>query len=329
MRVVMTLVVRDEADIADAQIAFHLAAGVDFVIATDHESQDGTTDVLERYAAQGVLHLIREAGDKLRQSEWVTRMAKMAKVDFDADWVINSDVDEFWWPWGGDLTQVLARIPERYGIVSTFVRPFLPRPGSAPFAEQMTVRFSPTAPINDPSSPFRPNVRIVHRGSADVVVSVGNAGVSDGRLVPLRGWSPIEVLHFPIRSYEQFERKFLTHYFTVGGRGDHARAYRASRAGRLREMYEQICVGEERLLCGLEAGTLVVDTRLREVFRELNASSSAALAFPPRNGRDEACYAVDAVVLDDGELARIHRRIDLLGQRLARLERRRRSTSSV
>lgn len=43
MRAVMTLVARNEADIVDAQLAFHLHAGVDFVIATDHRSDDGTT----------------------------------------------------------------------------------------------------------------------------------------------------------------------------------------------------------------------------------------------------------------------------------------------
>ena len=49
--------VRDEADIVDAQIAFHLHAGVDFVVATDNRSQDGTTEILERYERAGVLHL--------------------------------------------------------------------------------------------------------------------------------------------------------------------------------------------------------------------------------------------------------------------------------
>ena len=59
MKLVMTLMVRNEADIIDSQIAFHLAAGVDFVIAMDHGSTDETTEILERYERSGVLHLLQ------------------------------------------------------------------------------------------------------------------------------------------------------------------------------------------------------------------------------------------------------------------------------
>ncbi|HSI98232.1 MAG TPA: glycosyltransferase family 2 protein, partial [Gaiellaceae bacterium] len=77
MKLVMTLIARNEADIIDAQLAFHLNAGVDFVVATDHGSTDGTTEVFERHAGEGHLHLIREEGD-YHEAEWRTRMARLA-----------------------------------------------------------------------------------------------------------------------------------------------------------------------------------------------------------------------------------------------------------
>lgn len=316
----MTLLARDEADIIEAQIAFHLAAGVDFVVATDHGSQDETTSILERYARRGVLYLLRETGREKRQSQWATRMARMATVDFGADWVINSDADEFWWPRGGTLKDVLAQIPERFGIVHTFVRPFLPRPGGGPFAESMTVRLTPAAPINNPFGTFRVNTRLLHRGAADVVVGFGNATVRASGLAPLREWSPVEVLHFPIRSLQQFERKFLTKHMTAGGRQrfDTLRLVDASEAGRLDELYEEVCMDDERLRHGLDARLLEVDTRLRDALREL-AAGATTLRFP-RATRDEIGYAVDRSVLDAGELVRLQRRVDDLTRRVLRLE---------
>ena len=129
MTLVMTLLARDEIDIVDEWLAFHLNAGADLVIATDNRSVDGTTEVLERYARSGHVHLIREPGEDLRQNEWVTRMARLAATEYGADWVINSDADEFWWPRGASLSEVLAAVPPRYGTVGAFLRVFCPRPG--------------------------------------------------------------------------------------------------------------------------------------------------------------------------------------------------------
>ena len=208
MTLVMTLLARDEADVIESWLAFHLNAGADFVVATDNNSVDGTTDVLERYARDGHVHLIREPGNDLRQDEWVTRMARLAATDFGADWVINSDADEFWWPRGASLARVLEAIPPRYGTVGAFLRTFAPRPeGDEPFAERLTVRFSALAPINDPASLYKPIRKVIHRGHPQIRLTRGNHAVIDSPFDPLRGWFPVEVLHFPLRSLAQCEHK--------------------------------------------------------------------------------------------------------------------------
>jgi hypothetical protein len=185
MRLVMTLLARDEADIVDAQIAFHLDAGVDFVVATDNRSEDETTAVLERYERNGVLHLIREAGDDLRQTEWVSRMAQVAATEFGADWVLNTDADEFWWCPGPGLRPVLEAVPARFGVVRGAWRNFVPRPDAHPFfAERMIVRLA--APSFHPH-PLTTHYKSAHRATADVRVGRGNHEAFGSGLVPLRG----------------------------------------------------------------------------------------------------------------------------------------------
>ncbi len=47
----------------------------------------------------------------MRQDVWATEMAQQAAKGFGADWVINSDADEFWWPEeGGSLKNVLSLV---------------------------------------------------------------------------------------------------------------------------------------------------------------------------------------------------------------------------
>jgi hypothetical protein len=324
MKLVLTLIARDEADVIDENIRFHLNAGVDFVIATDNLSQDGTTEILESYARDGQLHLIREDGRYLKQAEWVTRMARLAAADFGADWVINGDADEFWWPRGESLKDVLVSIPARYGVVRALLRHFVPRPddGSS-FAERMTVRLSSSAPINDPRSLFRPNLKVVHRGDPNVSVSIGTQRLVDSQLVPLRGWYPIEFFHFPVRNPEQCERKYSHQQIAPGETPspyyDRVRSF--LQAGRLNEFYEELMVDDDALEQGLHDGSLVIDTRLRDALRAIGEGKS--VTFPRPTVVDEAAYAVDVAALGEADVVRLQRRLDTLEQRLLTLERRR------
>ena len=339
MRLVLTVLARDEADVIDAQVAFHLNAGVDFVIATDNNSRDGTTEILESYAREGCLQLIREPSEGLRQGEWVTRMARLAAAEFGADWVINSDADEFWWPRGGSLKDVLAPIPKRYGVVHAFWRSFVPLPDDgAFFAERMTVRLSQRAPINDPTSFYRPVTKVAHRADPQVVVGRGNHGLIDSAFVPLTTWHPIEVLHFPLRSRAQWRRKVelqgeaFTKHIERAGTGYHLKGYSALRSGEIEEQHDALAIDDEAADRGLADGALVLDTRLRDVLRELRTDSATGRSFalpselprpltlPKPTSADEVAYAVEAAVLSEADAVRVQRRLDAFEQRLLALE---------
>jgi hypothetical protein len=332
MRVVMTLLARDEADIVDAQIAFHLHAGVDFVIATENRSQDRTTEILERYERAGVLHLLREPGDDMRQEEWVTRMARMAASDFGADWVLNADADEFWWPRGGTLGDVLATVPERYGAIRGCWRHFLPRPDDGSFfAERMTVRLAAPAFPGDKRTIFHAHQKVAHRADPSVTIEAGNHNALGAALEPVRAWHPIEVLHFSFRSPEQVERK------ARGGwvRNDDYEPTlhqllldEALREGRVADFYDAFAVDDGTLERGLADGTLAVDTRLRDALRAIRADDGSfrldagELTFLRPGVKEDAAYAGEASVLVEIDgVVRAERRIDALEERLAALER--------
>jgi hypothetical protein len=334
MKLVMTLLARDEADVIEAWLAFHLNAGADFVVATDNRSVDGTTEVLERYAREGYVHLIHEPGEDLRQDEWVTRMARLAATEFDAAWVINSDADEFWWPRGASLRDVLAAVPERYGTVGAFLRMFVPRPGDGDPFERMTVRFSALAPINDPASLYKPIRKVIHRGHSEIRLTRGNHAVVDSPFAPLRGWFPVEVFHFPLRSAEQCAHKaelqghaFAT-YVQRPPTAYHAAMFEALRSGTIRDYYESQVVGDDEVARGEAEGRLVVDTRLRDALRSVRDDSGGyalpretePLGFPLPSLVEDAEYAVEAAVLGEADVVRLQRRLDTLEDRLLTLE---------
>jgi hypothetical protein len=307
----MTLLARDEADIVADQLKFHLNAGVDFVVAMDNLSQDGTTEILESYERKGVLRLFREQGE-MRESVWRSRMARLAATEHEADWVINTDADEFWMPRRATLKEALQAVPETFGVVWAITRHFLPRAGDmGSFADRMTVRLSLTAPLNDPTSPYRPHAKAAHRADPGIVVLFGSHDVVT-QLTPLRGWYPADVLHFPFRTREQYERKGVRRAHGDKPLGQYVKAYEASASGRVEDFFGSLAVDDDALANGQRAGTLVVDTRLRDALQRGES---------PRMARaEETRVAAEAGVLGEANLVRTCRRLDVLAARLGAVE---------
>ena len=244
-------------------------------------------------------------------------MARLAATSFKADWVINSDGDEFWWPRGGTLKNVLGAVPPRFGAVRGMWRHFLPRPGEGFFAERMTARLSGMGPRWDHM--FIPHFKTAHRADPAVSVGGGNHDALGPGLLPLTGWYPIDVLHFPLRSLEQCERKYVQHYeWRMGKELDPrvAEGYAAYRAGRMREFYEADVIDDEALEQGLRDGTFGIDTRLRDALRSHGKR-------PPRfdGATIDRGYLSEVGALEEqSALTRARRRIEAFESRLSKLE---------
>jgi len=272
MKLIMTLLIRDEIDIISSNIEFHLNNGVDFVIATDNRSVDGTTDILRDYERRGVLHYIYEAQDNYAQHRWVTRMARLAATQFGADWVINSDADEFWWPEHHDLKQILHSMPPHRDAVGAERLNFPPWPivGGQFFADVMTVRERQSLSLL--GQPLLG--KTCHRAFTDIEVEQGNHIVRrHGRPLAAAPGS-ITILHFPMRSYHQFANKIVN-----GGSAYKRNAnlpsevgktwrylYELWERGELEAYYQAQTVNDAAVEEGLRQGRLVTDVRLQNFF---------------------------------------------------------------
>jgi hypothetical protein len=269
MQLVMTLLVRDEQDVLRANIDFHRAQGVDFFIFTDNKSEDSTPDIIREYERQGIARYIYEGDDNYNQSAWVTRMARLAATEHQADWVINNDADEFWWPRSGDLRATFGGIAadknilvaQRHDFVALFEE-------TGCFYDDMVYRKKVS--LNSIGKPLPP--KVAHRAHPDVEVAQGNHWAElpgePGIVEDL-----VDIFHFPLRSLAQFTNKIIkggqayerntTHDAQVGSTW--RKLYEEyQRNGSLQAYYRKESLSAEQIEAGLRSGALIADRRLSD-----------------------------------------------------------------
>lgn len=272
----MTLLVRDEQDILRTNLDFHLAQGVDFFIIMDHLSTDNTPVILEEYKKSGVAEVFYQNSAAYQQGEWVTGMARRATTHHGADWVINNDADEFWWPVKCNLKTTLGAILDNYGAVSVERTNFPPvAPGSGNFLDEMVWR--ELLSENSDGKPL-PD-KVCHVGNPWVKVTQGNHLVSGEGLGEITETTDLEILHFPLKTFEQFERKiknggraYQNSPELPSGMGSTWRnLYACYKRNKLRDYYDSQCIHKENIDCMLESGQVVEDFRLRNYMQLLKA----------------------------------------------------------
>ena len=242
MKLALASSVRAAAEALEAHVDFHLGAGVDIIFIGAARA-----DVPGRLARRADVHVVERADELL----------PAVAAEGGADWVIESDVNEFWWPRGGTLKELLELVAPPFGSVQALPREFVPvTQKTEPFSERRIHRLVH-------SSPQRRYVRRTG-GEGDVV----------------RGWFPIEVLRFPVndRPGGLYDEQALRRGVEQGVLSVDTRvrdALRALAAGRAPQFGRTDLVEEARFAADLAVRSETDIARARDRMDELEARLSA------------------------------------------------------
>jgi len=218
-RLVMTILVRDEADIIEANIRTHASLGVDAFVIMDNGSIDGTREILSKLVKEFEIIVIDEKGD-YNQAKWMKQLAMIAKNRLKADWVINNDADEFWLPKndlnlkenlafkGSVLTvnrynMILER--EKYFFDTSYLveNPIFYSKEKQLTSEKLSIILTKIGP----KTIINPYGLIYLRGGNHKALHIRNMrDYLRSGYDKIKRFKDIEVFHYPIRSYTQFEQ---------------------------------------------------------------------------------------------------------------------------
>lgn len=259
-RLIMTLLVKNEDDIVDETIKFHLNSGVDFIIATNNNSTDNTRNILLKYQELGVLELIDETGENFDQVKWVDRMIQLATDKYKADWIINVDADEFWYSRYGNLKLAMPE-PQDVNVV------FISCLQIMHSTENDNGEFK--IPLNVKGH-YMHNWKCFHTAKGYKLIAGGNHDVKM-KLGYRKYFATVDVFvfHFWVRSYEQYERKVINTFEAIekGVRdgvhsmdfGIHIRNnYKLYQEGKLKESYRSMVAG---------SSSDIIDNRLHDFIK--------------------------------------------------------------
>ena len=270
MRVALTAVLDGVPDALARFLDFHRSAGVDVVVLGHDGVERDVAPAVASYERDGFVRLVDGADD--------TMLARVAVDELAADWVIPATLEQLWWPRGESLGDILAVVPARYAVVQALVRTFVPRMGEADTtAESRTIRTSLLGPDGAGGVAVEELLRPLYRGTPGLTID-RSGWTLGGRLIPLRAWYPVEVLHFP-RGGEPLDRA--------------------------------------RIDAGLADGSLIVDERLRDAFGSREAAALVASGIVDDASYAVECAAVGEVDLVrlDREIRQLELRIASLEAR--------------
>jgi len=217
-RLIMTILVKNEIDIIESNIRTHAKLGVDGFVIMDNNSTDGTRELLSQLQKEFNIIIVDEK-ETYKQSKFMLKLAKIAKERLKANWVINNDADEFWLPknsknlkenlnFNGSVLTV-----HRYNMILEEKKPFfqseyfVKNPIFYSKENQLKGEGSIILTKIAPKTIVNPKGLLYLRGGNHKALHIKNIrDYFKSGYDKIRRFKNIEIFHFPIRSYKQFEK---------------------------------------------------------------------------------------------------------------------------
>lgn len=274
MRLTMTLLIKNEADIIADNIHVHARLGVDNFVVMDNGSSDGTREILDELARQYEMTIIDRPVLDYQQSNWKTEMARLARKKYGAQWVITNDADEFWIPEQGDLKSELTASGSiiycpRANVL--FDRDAFDN-GSRYYEQTHRVQYPIRYAKGIQQKEEQLSIMLGEIHGKVMVRTLGLLRVKGGNHRAWHLWSKlnqttsqnITVYHFPIRSKQHFiesiENRRALLAKGVSKMGDHYRRWvNMLNEGKLEEEFDRLTVNKEYQQVLLNLGVLTHD----------------------------------------------------------------------
>lgn len=219
IRLAMSMVVRDEADVIETNIRFHALQGISFFIVTDNGSVDGTREILEKLKSEFHLEIIDEPARTIDQDLWMSNMAQIVYEKNYADWLINNDADELWYSSSGNL---VSEVSSAHNIIIAKRTNMLPSIENSqkedfsfyhnttraikPYGDEPTPGFLLVEQLTYPIMLRTIGSKVMNKVEKDISITMGNHSVKMQN-ENVKSANKITIFHYPIRSYKQFISK--------------------------------------------------------------------------------------------------------------------------
>lgn len=282
VKLAMSLMVKNEIDLIEANLRVHSALGVDCFVVIDNGSTDGTLAKLNELVDEFELRVIVRPVSDYRQSDWRTEMALIARDEMGADWVISNDADEFWIPKGKSLKVGLSK----WGSIIEFHRSNVQldcHSEKKPFYERV---YRAKHPVLYPKkNQLKEDDMSIQLGKIHGKVMVNLHGfvrIKGGNHRAWHWWSWLTrkhsdealVYHYGIGSKEHFlnhvENRQNLLAQGVSKMGDHYRRWvRMLNDGLLEQEWQRLVLDKQALEVLQKYGVIIKDTRAQDVIKRI------------------------------------------------------------